>query len=139
MAKKVVATLRNTSGVKYAKLIRSKKSDKTGAYQFKEEIVIEDHVKDILAGKDQAELIEEMRSKQDKQAPKEEAKEEVKVEEKPAEAPKEEAKAEEKPAKTPKEEAKAEEKPAETPKEEAKEVKAEEKPAETPKEEDNSN
>ena len=35
MAKKVVATLRNTSGVKYAKLIRSKKSDKTGAYQFK--------------------------------------------------------------------------------------------------------
>ena len=74
MAKKVVATLRNTSGVKYAKLIRSKKSDKTGAYQFKEEIVIEDHVKDILAGKDQVELIEEMRSKQDKQAPKEEAK-----------------------------------------------------------------
>ena len=46
MAKKVVATLRNTSGVKYAKLIRSKKSDKTGAYQFKEEIVIEDHVKE---------------------------------------------------------------------------------------------
>ena len=41
MAKKVVATLRNTSGVKYAKLIRSKKSDKTGAYQFKEEIVID--------------------------------------------------------------------------------------------------
>ena len=83
MAKKVVATLRNTSGVKYAKLIRSKKSDKTGAYQFKEEIVIEDHVKDILAGKDPAELIEQMREKQDQQAPKEEAK----VEDKPAEAP----------------------------------------------------
>ena len=87
MAKKVVATLRNTSGVKYAKLIRSKKSDKTGAYQFKEEIVIEDHVKDILAGKDPVELIEEMRAKQDHQAPKEEPK----AEEKPAaEAPKEE-------------------------------------------------
>ena len=78
MAKKVVATLRNTSGVKYAKLIRSKKSDKTGAYQFKEEIVIEDHVKDILAGKDPAELIEQMREKQDQQAPKEEPKAEDK-------------------------------------------------------------
>ena len=114
MAKKVVATLRNTSGVKYAKLIRSKKSDKTGAYQFKEEIVIEDHVKAILAGKDQADLIEEMRAKQDKKAPKEEAK----VEEKPSEAPKEEAKVEEKPSEAPKEEAKAEEKPSEAPKEE---------------------
>ena len=88
MAKKVVATLRNTSGVKYAKLIRSKKSDKTGAYQFKEEIVIEDHVKDILAGKDPAELIEQMREKQDQQAPKEEPK----AEDKPAEAPKQEPK-----------------------------------------------
>ena len=114
MAKKVVATLRNTSGVKYAKLIRSKKSDKTGAYQFKEEIVIEDHVKDILAGKDPVELIEEMRAKQDQQAPKEEAK----VEEKSAEAPKEEAKAEEKQAEVPKEEAKVEEKQAEASKEE---------------------
>ena len=64
MAKKVVATLRNTSGVKYAKLIRSKKSDKTGAYQFKEEIVIEDHVKDILAGKTQQDIINEIRAKE---------------------------------------------------------------------------
>ena len=100
MAKKVVATLRNTSGVKYAKLIRSKKSDKTGAYQFKEEIVIEDHVKDILAGKDPAELIEQMREKQDQQAPKEEPK----AEDKPAEAPKEDPKAEDKPAEAPKQE-----------------------------------
>ena len=41
MAKKVVASLKNKSGVKYAKLVRSVKSDKTGAYKFKEEIVIE--------------------------------------------------------------------------------------------------
>ncbi len=51
MAKKVVASLRDKSGVKYAKLIKSVKSEKTGAYVFKEEIVIEDYVKDILAGK----------------------------------------------------------------------------------------
>ena len=38
MAKKVVATLK-TKGVKnYAKVIRAVKSDKTGAYTFKEEI-----------------------------------------------------------------------------------------------------
>ena len=53
MAKKVVASLRDKSGVKYAKLIKSVKSEKTGAYVFKEEIVIEDYVKDILAGKTQ--------------------------------------------------------------------------------------
>ena len=40
MAKKVVASLRDKSGVKYAKLIKSVKSEKTGAYVFKEEIVI---------------------------------------------------------------------------------------------------
>ena len=53
MAKKVVASLRDKSGVKYAKLIKTVKSEKTGAYVFKEEIVIEDYVKDILAGKTQ--------------------------------------------------------------------------------------
>ena len=47
MAKKVVASLRDKSGVKYAKLIKSVKSEKTGAYVFKEEIVIEDYVKDL--------------------------------------------------------------------------------------------
>ncbi len=31
MAKKVVASLRDTSGVKYAKLIKSVKSEKTGS------------------------------------------------------------------------------------------------------------
>ena len=35
MAKKVVASLRDKSGVKYAKLIRSVKSEKTGAYVYK--------------------------------------------------------------------------------------------------------
>jgi hypothetical protein len=51
MAKKVVATLK-TKGVKnYAKVIRAVKSDKTGAYTFKEEIVSSDHVKDALAKK----------------------------------------------------------------------------------------
>ena len=123
MAKKVVASLRDKSGVKYAKLIKSVKSEKTGAYVFKEEIVIEDYVKDILAGKTQQEVIDELRAKEKEaekaklevaaEAPKEEApKEEVPA----AEAPKEEAPA----AETPKEEAPKEEAPAaEVPKEEA--------------------
>jgi hypothetical protein len=49
MAKKVVATLKKAGGVKYAKVIRAVKSDKTGAYTFKEEMVIEERVKEILA------------------------------------------------------------------------------------------
>ena len=108
MAKKVVATLRSTSGVKYAKLIRSKKSDKTGAYQFKEEIVIEDHVKDILAGKSQQDIIRELRAKE-KEA---EAAKQAQVNETAAEAPKEEAPKEEAApaAEAPKEENKEEEK-----------------------------
>ena len=64
MAKKVVASLRDTSGIKYAKLIKSVKSEKTGSYSFKEEIVIEDHVKDILAGKTQQDIINEIRAKE---------------------------------------------------------------------------
>ena len=48
MAKKVVATLKTKGGKNYAKVIRSIKSDKTGAYTFKEEIVSTDHVKDLL-------------------------------------------------------------------------------------------
>lgn len=39
MAKKVVATLKKEGGVTYAKVIRAVKSDKTGAYSFKEEMV----------------------------------------------------------------------------------------------------
>ena len=85
MAKKSLATLINTSGIKYAKLIRAVKSRRTGSYKFKEEMVIEEHVKDILAGKDPQELIEALRAKQSaarvpakEEAP---AKEEVKSEE----------------------------------------------------------
>ncbi|EIM78711.1 hypothetical protein A3SI_01476 [Nitritalea halalkaliphila LW7] len=39
MAKKVVATLKKEGGVTYAKVIRAIKSEKTGAYTFKEEMV----------------------------------------------------------------------------------------------------
>ncbi len=47
MAKKVVATLQ-TSGKSFAKVIRMKKSEKTGAYTFQEEMVPNDKVKDYL-------------------------------------------------------------------------------------------
>ncbi len=51
MAKKVVASLKNTDGKSYAKVIRAVKSEKTGAYTFKEEIVASDLVKEVLAKK----------------------------------------------------------------------------------------
>jgi hypothetical protein len=51
MAKKVVATLRTTSGKDYAKVIRMARSPKTGAYVFKETIVANELVKDFLAKK----------------------------------------------------------------------------------------
>jgi hypothetical protein len=44
MAKKVVATLKKEGGVKYAKVIKTVKNPITGAYTFKEEIVIQDDV-----------------------------------------------------------------------------------------------
>ena len=97
MAKKVVASLRDTSGVKYAKLIQSVKSEKTGSYVFKEEIIMEDHVKDILAGKSQQDIIRELRAKEKeaeaaKQAQAAEQPTPPKEEAAPAaEAPKEEA------------------------------------------------
>ncbi|MEI6854181.1 MAG: DUF4295 domain-containing protein, partial [Bacteroidota bacterium] len=37
MAKKVIATLKTTTGKDYAKVIRMVKSPKTGAYTFKED------------------------------------------------------------------------------------------------------
>ena len=111
MAKKVVASLRDTSGVKYAKLIQSVKSEKTGSYSFKEEIIIEDHVKDVLAGKSHEDIIRELRAKE-----KEAEAAKLAAEKAKAEAPKEEAPA----AEAPKEEAPKEEAPAaEAPKEEA--------------------
>ena len=44
MAKKVVATLQTGSGKNHTKVIKMVKSDKTGAYTFKEEIVHNDQV-----------------------------------------------------------------------------------------------
>ncbi|HEY5823612.1 MAG TPA: DUF4295 domain-containing protein [Cyclobacteriaceae bacterium] len=51
MAKKVVASLKKTDGKTYAKVIRAVKSEKTGAYTFREEIVASDMVKETLARK----------------------------------------------------------------------------------------
>lgn len=50
MAKKVVASLQ-TEGKSFAKVIRVKKSEKTGAYAFKEDTVPNDKVKEFLAKK----------------------------------------------------------------------------------------
>lgn len=50
MAKKVVATLKSGSGKSFTKVIRMVKSPKTGAYAFKEDVVHNDHVKDVLKG-----------------------------------------------------------------------------------------
>lgn len=49
MAKKVIATLKTSTGKDFAKVIRMVKSPKTGAYTFKEEIVANDNVKEYLA------------------------------------------------------------------------------------------
>ena len=49
MAKKVIATLKSTTGKDFAKVIRMVRSPKTGAYTFKEDIVPNDMVKEFLA------------------------------------------------------------------------------------------
>jgi len=51
MAKKVVATLKTGSGKVFTKCIKMTKSDKSGSYQFKEEIVHNDHVKEFFTKK----------------------------------------------------------------------------------------
>ena len=51
MAKKVVATLQSGEGRNFTKCIKMVRSDKTGAYMFKEEIVHNDHIKDFFAKK----------------------------------------------------------------------------------------
>jgi hypothetical protein len=48
MAKKVVATLKTTTGKEYAKVIKMVKSPKTGAYSFKETIIPNDQVKEFV-------------------------------------------------------------------------------------------
>jgi hypothetical protein len=51
MAKKVVATLKKGDSKNFAKVIRAIKSEKTGAYTFREEIVPAELVKETLAKK----------------------------------------------------------------------------------------
>lgn len=51
MAKKVVATLKKGDGKNFAKVIRAVRSEKTGAYTFREEIVPVEMVKETLAKK----------------------------------------------------------------------------------------
>ena len=48
MAKKVVATLKAGTGKSFTKCIKMVKSDKSGAYIFKEEVVHNDHVKEFF-------------------------------------------------------------------------------------------
>ena len=48
MAKKVVATLKQPGGAKYAKVIKAVKNE-NGSYSFREEMVLEGDVKDALA------------------------------------------------------------------------------------------
>lgn len=50
MAKKVVATLQKKESKNMAKVIKAVKSEKTGAYTFKEEIVTVDQVNEVLKG-----------------------------------------------------------------------------------------
>lgn len=51
MAKKVVATLKKAEAKNFAKVIRAVRSEKTGAYTFKEEIVPAELVKETLSRK----------------------------------------------------------------------------------------
>ena len=51
MAKKVVATLKTGTGKSFTKVIKMVKSDKTGAYVFKSDIVPNEQVKDFFAKK----------------------------------------------------------------------------------------
>ena len=51
MAKKVVATLKTGAGKQLTKCIKMVKSEKTGAYMFKESIVHNDQIKDFFEKK----------------------------------------------------------------------------------------
>ena len=48
MAKKVVATLKTGAGKSFTKCIKMTKSDKSGAYLFKEEIIHNDHIAEFF-------------------------------------------------------------------------------------------
>ena len=49
MAKKTVASLQKGEGKSYTKVIKMVKSEKSGAYTFKEEIIPNDKVKEYFA------------------------------------------------------------------------------------------
>ncbi len=51
MAKKVVATLKTGSGKNFTKCIKMVKSEKTGAYTFKTEVVPNDQIKEFFEKK----------------------------------------------------------------------------------------
>ena len=51
MAKKVVATLKTGAGKQYTKCIKMVKSEKTGAYMFKESVLLNADVKDFFEEK----------------------------------------------------------------------------------------
>ena len=51
MAKKVVATLKTGTGKSFTKCIKMVRSEKTGAYAFREEMVHNDHIKDFFEKK----------------------------------------------------------------------------------------
>ena len=51
MAKKVVATLKTGTGKQFTKCIKMVKSEKTGAYMFKESVVPSDQIKDFFEEK----------------------------------------------------------------------------------------
>ncbi len=51
MAKKVVAAMKSGSGKLFTKCIKMTRSDKSGAYLFKEEVVHNDHIKDFFLKK----------------------------------------------------------------------------------------
>lgn len=49
MAKKVVSTLKSGEGKNFTRCIKMIKSEKTGAYVFKDELVHNDHIKDFFS------------------------------------------------------------------------------------------
>jgi len=51
MAKKVVATLKSGAGKDFTRVIKMIKSEKSGAYTFKDEIVHNSHIKEFLSKK----------------------------------------------------------------------------------------
>lgn len=49
MAKKPISRLQTGAGKNYTKVIKMVKSDKTGSYKFKEDVVHNEQVKDFFA------------------------------------------------------------------------------------------